>query len=121
MTVLGWSGYLSDASSGERLGSLGDLYGYGDLDARVMTGDVEQETWGGYPTTFTGSAAAFASWIEALNESNFRRRLVSAAQSDEHPGAVRIATPHEAKQMATDALRSLNPESSIRVDLWDQS
>lgn len=121
MTVLGWSGYLSDASSGERLGSIGDLYGYGDLDARALTGDVEQETWGGYPTMFTGSAAAFASWIEALEERNFHQRLVSAEQSDEHPGGVRIAPPHEAKQMATDALRSLDPERSIRVDLWDQS
>lgn len=121
ITVLGWSGYLKDASTGERLGYLGDLHDYGDLDARALTGEVEQETWGGYPTTFTGPAAAFASWIEAPKESNFRQRLVRAEQSSEHPGGVRTATPREAKKIATDTLRSVDPERRIRVDLWDQS
>ena len=121
ITVLGWSGYLKDASTGERLGYLGDLHDYGDRDARALAGEIEQETWGGYPTTFTGPAAAFASWIEDLQESNFRQRLVRAEQSSEHPGGVRTATPHEAKKIATDALRSVDPERRIRVDLWDQS
>lgn len=121
MTVLGWSGYLKDASSGERLGYLGDLRDYGDLDARALTGAVEQETWDGYPTTFTGPAAAFASWIEALEERNFHQRLVPAEQSSEHPRGVRTANPREAKKIATDTLRSVDPERRIRVDLWDQS
>ena len=47
IAVLGWSGYLEDASTGERLGYLGDLHDYGDLDARALAGEVEQETWGG--------------------------------------------------------------------------
>lgn len=121
MTVLGWSGYLKDASSGERLGYLGDLRDYGDLDARALTGEVEQETWDGYPTTFTGPAAAFASWVEALEERNFHQRLVPAEQSSEHPRVVRTATPREAKKIATDKLRFVDPERLIRVDLWDQS
>lgn len=121
VTVLGWSGYFKDASTGERLVYLGDLHEYGDLDARTLAGEVEQEAWGGYPTTFTGPGAAFASWIEALKESNFRQRLVRAEQSSEHPGGVRIATACEAKKIAMDTLRSVDPERRIRVDLWDQS
>lgn len=114
--MLAWTGYLSDAGTGEFLFGLGTI--------RTIPGiedHLEHVSGYGYPSVYSGTAGELAAWVRTLDVQQFHPALLRTPVDEEHPNGHRVAEPDEARDRALAKIEELDPERSITLDLWDQS
>lgn len=114
--MLAWTGYLSDATTGEFLPGLGTICTIPGIENHL-----EHVSGYGYPSRYSGTAGELAAWVRTLDVHQFHTALVRTPMSEEHPNGYRIAEPAEARDRVLARIEALDPERRIVLELWDQS
>lgn len=114
--MLAWTGYLSDATTGETLFGLGTIHNVPGIEDHL-----EHVSGYGYPSIYSGTAGELAAWVRTLDAHQFYPALVHTPVDEEHPGGYRSVEPAEARDRVLAKIEALDPERRIMLDLWDQS